>query len=188
VRVANAAVSRHGLSALAYLGVAALVGVGALAFAVWQSVTVEVAKPNKALARFAEIRERFAGIEPLFQVDAAGNVTRREVGSASDAVDAHQLHVLAYRAPEQRLAQAEVPFWMLTLKGPAVQYALRDTGFDLARLGLTAADLKRYGVCLLLDETRMMGIAYLSGLNSERVEDAERRLVARPAESCSDGT
>jgi hypothetical protein len=68
-----------------------------------------------------------------------------------------QLRVLAYRAPQQRLVHADVPFWFLKVKGPAVRYALRDTGLDLDRLDVSLADLERYGVCLILDETRANG-------------------------------
>jgi hypothetical protein len=67
------------------------------------------------------------------------------------------MRVLAYRRPEQRLVRADVPLWFLKLKGPAVQYALRGTGLDLERLGVTPADLERYGACVVLDETRANG-------------------------------
>jgi hypothetical protein len=50
-----------------------------------------------------------------------------------------------------------VPFWFLKVKGPAVQYALRGTGLDLKRLGVSPADLEGYGVCLILDQTRTNG-------------------------------
>lgn len=49
------------------------------------------------------------------------------------------------------------PFWFLKMKGPGVQYAFRDTGFDLERLGVTPAELEKYGVCLILDEAATNG-------------------------------
>ena len=93
----------------------------------------------------------------MLRVDAAGVVTRRQAPEISQAVPPTRLRVLAYRAPERRLVQAEVPFWFLKLKGPAVRYALRGTGLDLERLGVSPADLERYGVCLILDEARANG-------------------------------
>ena len=67
------------------------------------------------------------------------------------------LHALAYRVPEQRLVHAIVPFWFLKIKGRAVQYALRDTGVDLKRLGVTPGDLEQYGAGVVLDEARANG-------------------------------
>ena len=53
--------------------------------------------------------------------------------------------------------RADVPFWFLKTKGAALQDPLHGTGLDLERLGVTPADLERYGVCLVLDETRANG-------------------------------
>jgi hypothetical protein len=58
---------------------------------------------------------------------------------------------------ERRLVRADVPFWYLKMKGPAVQYLVRGTGLDLQRLGITAADLERYGAAVVLDETNANG-------------------------------
>jgi hypothetical protein len=68
-----------------------------------------------------------------------------------------QLHALAYHASNRRLVRADVPFWFLKAKGPAVQYSLRGTGLDLQRLGVTPGDLQRYGPSFVLDETRTNG-------------------------------
>jgi hypothetical protein len=48
----------------------------------------------------------------------------------------------------------EVPIWFIRIKGPAAAFVLRDTGFDLEALGLTAGDLQRSGAGLVLDESR----------------------------------
>jgi hypothetical protein len=65
--------------------------------------------------------------------------------------------VLAYRASEERLVEADVPLLFLRVKGPAVAFALRGTNFDLESLGLTAADLVDAGPGIVLDETRGNG-------------------------------
>jgi hypothetical protein len=49
------------------------------------------------------------------------------------------------------------PLWFFKVKGPAVEYARRDTGFDLAALGLTAGDPERAGRGLILDGARNNG-------------------------------
>ncbi len=139
---------------LAWVALAGVVGVAIFGLLAWRSVAVEHADPDQALGRFTAIRERFAGTEPLLHVDAAGHVTRRPP-PANEIAPPSRLHVLAYRRPE--LVRADVPFWFLRAKGPALQYSLRGTGLDLKRLGVTAADLQRYGPCLVLDEARANG-------------------------------
>ena len=146
-----------GARVVVWCGAAALAAVGIFAFLAQQSVTVEDAAPNEALRRFAEIRSRLTFTEPMLQIDATGRVTRRNAPAERATVPPTRLRVLAYRAPQQRLVRADVPFWFLKVKGPAVRYALRDTGFDLDRLGVSPADLARYGVCLIVDQTRKNG-------------------------------
>lgn len=68
-----------------------------------------------------------------------------------------RLNALAYQADGQRLIAANAPFWFFRLKGPAAQLALSDTGLDLGRLGLTAAELQRFGPALLIDHKRANG-------------------------------
>ena len=145
------------MRALSWGVAAAVAGLGIFAFLVWRSVTVERAGPQDASIRFAAVRDRFAGIEPILQVDADGAVRRRDVPTDGDVTRPTRLRVLAYRVAEQRLVRADVPFWFLKTKGAALQYSLHGTGLDLERLGVTPADLERYGVCLVLDETRANG-------------------------------
>ena len=142
---------------LPWVVAAALAGLGIFAFLVWRSVTVEKARPQDASIRFATVRGRFAEVEPIIQLDAVGAVRRREMPSDGDVTHPTRLRVLAYRIAEQRLIRADVPFWFLKTKGPALKYTLHGTGLDLERLGVTPTDLERYGVCLVLDETRANG-------------------------------
>jgi hypothetical protein len=146
----------QGSRLLSWLGIAALAGIGIFGVLAWHSITVEQAQPDDALRRFMEVRRRLAWTEPMLQVDA-GRVTRREASNETGTTRPTRLRVLAYRVPQQRLVHADVPFWFLKVKGPAAQYALRGTGLDLERLGVSPADLERYGVCLILDETRRNG-------------------------------
>lgn len=138
------------------LGLCALVGLTVFGLLAWRSVSVEETEPDQALGRFARIRDTFAGTEPILRVYADGRVVRR-AAPGIDAAPPNRLYVLAYRQPERRLVRADVPFWFLRAKGPAVQYSLRGTGLDLKQLGVTPADLQRYGAALVLDETRSNG-------------------------------
>ena len=147
--------SREPGGLLRWAGLAVVVGIGLFAFLAWHSATIEWAAPNEAFQLFAEVRSHVHE-EPVVQVGADGTLTRRSppTGRASPV---SVLRVLAYRAPEQRLVRAAVPFWFLKIKGPAVQYAVRDTGLDLNKLGVTPADLEQYGPAVIIDETRQNG-------------------------------
>jgi hypothetical protein len=138
------------------LGVIAIAGLSLFAFLAWRSVTIERADPSDALRRFAQVESRLRSSEPLLHIDAGGTITRRPA-PVGEPARLSRLQALAYQVPEQRLVHAVVPFWFLKLKGPAVHYALRDTGLDLKRLGVTPADLEQYGAGIVLDETRPDG-------------------------------
>ena len=139
------------------LAIAAFIGLSVFAVLAWRSVTVEHADTNEALRRFTEIRDGFTGTEPILHIDAAGRVTRSEPPEGEVGSSPAHLHALGYHASERRIVRADVPFWFLKVKGPAVQYSLRGTGLDLQRLGVTVGDLERYGPRLVLDETRTTG-------------------------------
>ncbi len=141
---------------IAGVAVAAMAGLGTFGYLAWRTVAVEHIEPDAALRRFDEARSTFAGAEPILRLDEAGSVHRSDPPEPKRATPTH-FHVWAYRFSQNRLIRADLPFWFLKVKGPAVQYAVRDTGLDLDRLGVTAGDLERYGGCLVLDETRSNG-------------------------------
>ena len=122
---------------------------------IWRSVHVDQADAADARRRFEEVRHDFPSA-PLVVWDAAGRLTRNAPRAARGPRPS-QLHVLLYRLREERLVRADVPLWFFKVKGPAMNYALRGTGFDLAALGLTAADLEEAGAGLVVDETRTNG-------------------------------
>jgi len=138
------------------IGAVVIAALAFLAVLAWRSVTIERADPNDALRRFAQVEARFSSSEPMLRVEADGTITKKAV-KASEPGRPSTLHALAYRVPEQRLVHAIVPFWFLKIKGRAVQYALRDTGVDLKRLGVTPGDLEQYGAGVVLDEARANG-------------------------------
>jgi hypothetical protein len=93
---------------------------------------------------------------PLVQRDASGVFVRRPSVKSTGAVPT-ELHVLAYHVDGQRLVRADVPMWFFKVKGPALRYAVRDTGLDFDALNLTATDLENAGAGVVLDETRLNG-------------------------------
>jgi hypothetical protein len=152
--------------ALLILLLAAGLGLAVFAVMARRAVTLDEAAPAEAARRFEEVRGGFGPAVPLVTLDEAGRPVRRLPGVAGrpgrpgaepDGPAPQRLHLLVYRAKDGRLARAEVPFWFFELKGPVVRFALRDTDFDLDRLGITPGELERLGPSLVFEETRANG-------------------------------
>jgi hypothetical protein len=121
------------------------------------AVTIERADESDAARRFLAARAAFGSALPMLEVEPSGRVVRRPSPPRDGAGHLERFRILVYQAQQRRLVQAEVPFWFVSIKGPALQYAVRDTRVDLDRLGVTAADLQRHGPGPILDETRPNG-------------------------------
>ena len=142
---------------LILLLVAAALGLGAFGYMMWNAVTVERADESDAARQFRAARAALGSALPMIEIDAAGRVVRRPSPPREETSALDRVRILVYQAQQQRLVRADVPFWFVALKGPALQYAVRDTGVDLERLGVTAADLRQHGPGPILDEARANG-------------------------------
>jgi len=143
---------------LLMLAVAAVAGLGVFAAFASRAVTIETASPSEALRRFSMVRASLGSSPAMVTRGPSGRLERQPLPAAAAAPPAIAvIHVLAYRAATDHLVAGDVPFWFFRLKAPAAQYLVRDTGFDLAELGLTAADLAARGPGLVLDEQRDSG-------------------------------
>jgi hypothetical protein len=142
---------------LLLLAVVAALGVAVFVYLASQAVTVEHADESDAKRRFQAARDAFGSAAPMLEVDAAGRVVRRASPPSEEGHHLARLRILVYQVQERRLVRSDVPFWFVTLKGPALQYVVRGTGVDLERLGITAADMQRHGPGPILDETRANG-------------------------------
>jgi hypothetical protein len=139
---------------------AVVLGLILFGFLARRAVTLEQAAPAQALRAFTAVRDSLGPAEPMLRLGTSGRAQGRPP-VAEGSRRPVRLHVLAYRAREQRLVRAEVPFWFFKLKGPAVQFALRGTNVDLKELGLTPGDLERHGPGLVLDESPPGGDRFL---------------------------
>jgi hypothetical protein len=142
---------------LLLLVVAAVLGVGVFVYLASNTVTVERADDSEAMRQFQAARAAFGATPPMLEVDATGRVVRHASPPSEDVHGLRQLRVLVFQAQQRRLIRSDVPFWFVTIKGPALQFALRGTGVDLEGLGVTAADIRRHGPGPILDETRSNG-------------------------------
>jgi hypothetical protein len=140
------------------VAVAAVLGIGVFAVLVVRAVDVETVGPADAQARFGVVQQTLGHRPPMLMIDATGAIRPLASGRASaDTAPISRLQVLTYQVTDGRLVKATVPFWFFTLKRPAAQFVLRDTGVDLDRLGLTAAKLTAFGPGVIFDETRSNG-------------------------------
>jgi len=148
---------RHAaLMALAVDLSAATVGLTIFGALAWRAVTIQRTDTSDAQLRFTSVRERLPAAAPLVHRDPSGRFVR-SAAAPHHGAEAKRLRVLAYRVAEERLVEADVPLWFVSVKGSAMQFALRGTSIDFESLGLTAADLERAGAAVVLDETRGNG-------------------------------
>lgn len=125
---------------------------------VWRAVSIETADQSEALRRFEAVHAEVGSARPVLDVGPDGTVIRREAPPTTPSSSRPaSLNAIAYQVAERRLIEARVPFWFFRLKTPAAQYAFREVGLDFDRLGLTAADLERYGSRVILDQTAATG-------------------------------
>jgi hypothetical protein len=126
---------------------------GVIAFFVMasRSITVESASRVEAERRIASTRAGLRSKTPLVDIDDSGRVVRMTSSSDGTGRPVARLKALAWRDADQRLVSADAPFWFFKLKAPAARYALEGTGFDLDRLGLTPADIERFGPGIIVD-------------------------------------
>lgn len=144
---------------LAGLIAGAAIGLLIFGFLTWRVTTVERASAARALGRFAALRGKAV---PIIEITPDGAVARRERAPHEAPLERlSRLHVLVYHPSSERLAESRIPFWFFRLKAPAAQYALDGTGLDFERLGITAAELERFGPRVVIDHQTAGGTRVL---------------------------
>jgi hypothetical protein len=141
------------LRVLAIVLACGLAGIAVFAIMAWRAITIEDAPRAEAERRIAIVRAGLPSTATLVELDAQGAVGRTTSPSEGTARPIVRLKAMAWHAADQRLVSADTPFWFFKLKGPAARYALTGTGFDLDRLGLTPADLERFGPGVIIDHS-----------------------------------
>jgi hypothetical protein len=148
--------------ALGILGLIVLAGVGFYFFS--RHVQTEAISAVDAETRFAEVRGRYEGVQPLIELDERGDLLRTnpERQAPPDAPTPTALHVMAYDADDGRIVRLSVPFWLLRLqKGGSTHIDLGGRRMDLEELKLTAEDLERLGPALIVDHRDPRGARVL---------------------------
>jgi hypothetical protein len=138
---------------LALVAVAVLVlAVGISLYSLSKVTTVEVVDAPTAGARFETVLETFESAGALLQRNRDGAWVRGTDRAEPADAKLRRIGVLAYAPDDGKLYRMDIPFWFYRMKGPALEFVLTDTGFDLGDLGIKPRDLQDHGPGLVLDE------------------------------------
>ena len=137
---------------LKILLIAAALGLGVFVWTASRVTTVERMGTNAASYRFRGVLQQFEDPQPMLTMNGGGRVTRHTRTSKSlvPTVPTH-LNVLAWRGSSVGLVEVQIPMWFLRMKGPAINFLLKDTKFDLQAWRLTVEELQDWGPGVVLD-------------------------------------
>ena len=105
-----------------------------------------------AEARFQELRDRFRGVAPVFEMGSKGPVLNRQRPPKPATGQLRSLEMLGWDCNDAELVRVTIPFWMVRLKPGNINVSSGE-GNRSVRLSLSADDLEGYGATLLLDHT-----------------------------------
>lgn len=144
-----------------FMVLAAVVALAVFMFRTWKATEVSQAAPGEAWRQFALAIRDQPTRAPVLTVDAFGNILPPPPPPVLPQVQPTRLNVLAYLADVQTLVRTSVPLWVARAKGPVVKFALRETRYDLGRLGIDPGRLADYGPGLVIDEVKPDGSRFL---------------------------
>ena len=123
------------VAAVIIVAMCGLALVGGAAFLFYRHIRTEVVSSDAADSRMADVRAKFGGQQAWLRIGSDGSA---EIAGRPDTGGAHgpliSLRVLAYNPAEGRLADVNVPFWLLRL-APDGQLRI-DDGFFRLRIGI----------------------------------------------------
>ena len=127
---------------------------GAGVYFVSQHIKTERVTNADAIRAFDEVKARFSGAPPLYELDNTEQPRMARPLSELPTSNAKpdQLWLLAWDPDDERLVKASLPFWILTMGGQQkMEVAGRGRDFDLDRLKLDPQELERIGPRLVFD-------------------------------------
>jgi hypothetical protein len=146
--------------AVGIIGFVAVVGVSLMFVA--RQVRTEPASAESAKRAFAAARARFAGQEPIVQIDSAGDIVRtritREPPAEASGAPLESMHVMVWDPKEGRIVRVALPFWLLRLSNRgSIHFSSDRTHLSFEHLQLTVDDLEKYGPALIVDQEMPSG-------------------------------
>jgi hypothetical protein len=132
-----------------------ILGVGCVVITVsWfgQRLSVTSAEEHAAEQQFEEIRERFAGQQPLLELVDGKPQLNAERGSQKPAqTSLTTLHVVAYDRDEGNLVRFALPFWLLRLKSGPIRISAYQQGWDDRGVSFRVEDIEKHGPGIIVD-------------------------------------
>jgi hypothetical protein len=146
------------LAVVAMLGAAAI---GGSIFFVYSHVRQAHVEDKQAGDRFAEVRQKMGGRQPLLEIrDREQVVVNRAATSQGVAVARPEvLRAIVYDSRDGRIVDVDIPFWLLRIMPSGRFSFVNDAGldFDSERIHVTVEDLEEHGPGLILDHRTQRG-------------------------------
>lgn len=149
-----------GVVGFCVLAFVVLVGGGIYMFR--QHVETENASTQDVQKEFEQARQRFAGQQPLVEIQKDANddrqvLVQKPIETATRRTNLRSIRVLAYDAREGRLVRVDVPVWLARMamseRGGAGRRRISTNGEDIEfdAGNLTFEDVERHGPGLIVD-------------------------------------
>lgn len=116
-----------------------------VSFGAWMFMSAfrtEEVDQQQATAAFEEIRARFPGVQPAFEMRNNRLVVSRPPPATAASPPPESVHILAWDPDEGRIARITLPFSLLRLSNDDIEFE---------GMSLEVEDVERYGRTLLLD-------------------------------------
>ena len=141
------------LAVLLVAGVFGVAVIGGAAYFFFSRVRSEPVAEQTATERLEEQRRRFAGQQALVEIRNHDEIVVHRRDPPRAGGDLRSLKALVYDANDNRLVEANLPFWLVRLMpGGRISMATDEgTQIDTERLGLTVKDLEAFGPGLIVD-------------------------------------
>ena len=139
-----------GVVALGIFGVIAMAAAGL--WFVKSHVDIRSTTVAAATEDFQAIRQRYASMKPLIELDERGHFLRANADRPAGTKRPQTLNIMAFDPDDGKVVRMELPFWILRLKSGGAKFDIGRSNVDLARMRITVEDLERYGPILILDQ------------------------------------
>jgi len=144
----------HATILMAVIGVLAFVAIVGVSLGAWFFASAferDTADEPAATASFDDIRQRFAGTEPVLDLaEDQTAVVRREPPAEAPAGRLERLQLMVWDPEDGGLSRVTLPFWLLRLKKGPLDVSSK-VMLNNHQVQLTVEQIERYGPALLLD-------------------------------------
>ena len=132
-----------------------ILGVGCVVITVsWfrQNLDVTATDEQAAMQQFEEVRNRFPGQQPLFQlVDGEPRLVAERAAQTGSGTTLKTVHVIAFDRDESNLVRFSMPFWLVRMQPGPIRFS--QGGWDERGLSIRVEDIEKHGPGIIIDAT-----------------------------------